>query len=192
MIPRADVMIPNLSERERRLLETLVHEVDRLLDRPFENGQEGSLIDTSAMHAGESAILALEEYSVVNLCLPTLRFGEWTDAGQRLRKALPKESVGVRAQHNLPLLTELDDPEYTPATGLGIGNREALLLEALCAMTRQYYVVEHAITVLAEYGLVEPTGCSGQWTEAGRKFEGWCARCAREESARALSAISKP
>ena len=143
------------------------------------------------MSAGESSILALKEYGIVNLCLPTLRFGEWTDAGQRLRKALPRKSVGVRAQHNLPLLTEVDDPEYTPATELGISNREALLLEALCAMAQQYYVVEHAITVLSEYGLVERTGNSGQWTEAGRKFEGWCGRCARAEAARALSAVSK-
>ena len=183
-------MIPDPGERERRLLETLVSEVDRLLDRPFENGQQGSLIDTSAMDAGESSILALKEYDLVNLCLPTLRFGEWTDAGKRFRQALPKRSVEERCRHNLPVLIEVDDREYTPATGLGIGKREALLLEALCSMAQQYYVCEQAITVLAEYGLVEPTGCSGQWTEAGRKFQGWCLRELQAQAELALSGKS--
>ena len=183
-------MVTDLSERERRLLETLVHEVDRLLDRPFENGQQGSLIDTSAMDAGESSILALKEYGLVNLCLPTLRFGEWTDAGQRFRQTLPKRPVEERCRHNLPVLTDVDDREYTPAIGLGIGKREALLLEALCSMAQQYYVCEQAITVLAEYGLVEPTGCSGQWTEAGRKFQGWCLRELQAQAELALSGKS--
>ena len=173
-------MVLELSERESRLLEALVHVVDRLLDRPAAPGQAGRLIDSNALSAGESSLVALEQYGlVVDVCPPHARFGQWTDAGQKYRKVLSEGHVGEDFRHGLPVVTSLHDPAYMPSSELGINGREALLLEAVAAMAQQYYVAECAVAALVEYGLVEPVASgrySGQWTEAGQKFEDWCVR----------------
>jgi hypothetical protein len=185
-------MVLELNGREGRLLEALVHFANRLLDRPFERGEEGSLVDTGCMSAGERSILALEAYGLVHLCLPPLRFGQWTDAGQKYRKDLSDRHAGEELRHLLPELAEIRDPTYTPASALGVTDREALLLEAVSSMVQTYYAPECAIMALVEYGLLEPIPpeqlsgrwiqgekfekYSGRWTEAGAKFEGWCLR----------------
>jgi hypothetical protein len=166
------VMILELNGRESRLLEALVHIANRLLDRPFERGQEGSLVDTGCMSAGECSILALEAYGLVDLCSPPLRFGQWTDAGQKYRKDLSDRHAGEFDQL-LPELSELRDPTYTPASALGVTDREALLLEAVSSMAQTYYMPECAIMALVEYDLLEPIPreqLSGRWIQ-GEKFE---------------------
>jgi hypothetical protein len=173
-------MVPDLSERETRLLEALVHIVDHILCHPeFVKGEEDDLIDTSAMGAGERSLLALEQYGLANLCPPTLRLGQWTDAGQDLRRAMREKHASETFKHSLPTVPWIPDPAFNAETALGISRREAILLEAASHMAQTYFVTERVIEILAEYGLVEPEASgrySGRWTEAGEKFEDWCAR----------------
>jgi hypothetical protein len=78
-------MVPDLSEREKRLLEVLVHLADRILH----SEQDDNHIDSGCLSAGEGAILALAEYGLATCEPPWLRIGEWTDAGLEFRKKLP-------------------------------------------------------------------------------------------------------
>src|SRR5215216_6205841 len=122
-----EAMVPDLSERETRLLEVLVHIVDHILCRPeFRKGEEDTFIDTSSMSAGESSLLALEQYGLATLCLPTLRLGQWTDTGQNLRAAMREKYASETFKHVLPVPSGLHDPAYTVETALGISQREAM------------------------------------------------------------------
>jgi len=173
-------MVLDPSEREARLLEALVHIVDRILCRPhFANGEDDDLIDTNCGNAGEGALLALEKYGLARLCLPTLRFGRWNDGGQKLRREV-REKYGAEAfQYCLPTEPGVHDPAYKAEAALGIGAREAELLAAVCNMVQTWHSPERAIAILAEYGLIELTVSGnqlGRCTDAGKKFEDWSMR----------------
>jgi len=173
-------MAHELDERQTRLLEALVHIVDHILCRPeFKKGEEDDLIDTSSMDAGESSLLALERYGLATLCPPTLRLGQWTDAGQNLLRAMREKYASEPFKHLLPPSSGLHDPAYAAEGALSINEREAMLLEAASSMAQQYFVPERILAILAEYDLVEPVASgrySGRWTEAGEKFEDWCVK----------------
>jgi hypothetical protein len=162
-------MVPDLSEREKRLLEVLVHLADRILH----SEQDDNHIDSGCLSAGEGAILALAEYGLATCEPPWLRIGEWTDAGLEFRKKLPGYYAEEVLQYGLEPPSASHEPECTHSIALGMSDREAQLLEAVYEMAGQFYVGERTIAVLAEYGLVEPMNpgnSSAISTATGQKF----------------------
>jgi hypothetical protein len=102
------------------------------------------------------------------------------NAGRRNSYAQQLEDKHLRSVHRIVIARA--------ANGLVMNETEKKLLQALAKMAAQYLVQhvqdteldsiamgagEHALTVLAEYGLVTLKGghrIRGNWTEAGRSF----------------------
>jgi hypothetical protein len=67
----------NMTDSEKKLLTALVKMVNQYLD------DNGDLVDSLSMSAGEHAIEALSDFGLmVNL---NTRFGQWTEDGKRFR-----------------------------------------------------------------------------------------------------------
>ena len=85
-----------LSEREEQLLQALVCMVDQYLltydgERPQDRDEP---LDSMAMSAGESAILALVDYGLMEDATRNRIMGRWTEAG---KKRLPPTSESTEA-----------------------------------------------------------------------------------------------
>ena len=153
-----------MDDREKRVLAALAGMAYQYLYR-----QKDSIQASSAVDAGERAILILAEYGLVEADERGRITGRWTEAGREL------------------LRTSASSAALTSRRREHMDDREKRLLVALAKMAEhwlyrpQYDVLdsdamdagEHAIVILAEYGLVEADKRGrilGRWTEAGREL----------------------
>jgi hypothetical protein len=74
--------MPEMSEREKKLLMALVCMAKQYLNNTTNEGVE--VLDSYAMGAGEEAILLLAEYGLVELMKGGRIGGYWTEAGNKL------------------------------------------------------------------------------------------------------------